>query len=396
MRNKMKRFKTPIWAVFFREAERIKHNPAYRFMLFTGPMVGILIIFFIFKQGTVKELPIAVVDQDDSSLSIKIENNLNASPDVAVVMHMRDMFQAREMVENGSIEAIVLIPAETEKSIFKGLEVPVPVYINGSNVLKAGIIQRSIVTTLKTVSGSIQLKKLMIAGKNEKDAMSRIVPVKINKHILFNPYTNYTYFLSSALLYLMLYLFVFLSSIYTLGNELKRGTGTELLQTSNNSVRLAIIGKMAPYTIIFCGFAMLINLLLFEVEKMPVNGDFLFIFLGQFVTIITYQLMGLIFIGATTNLRLALSLGSAYSMMSITFSGLTFPLEAMPKIAQCFSAIFPFTWWEKLVISQSLRGAPLRNALPYICYILVFQLLSLFFLELYKHHLSNPKYWGKS
>jgi ABC-2 type transport system permease protein len=392
----MSRFKTPIWAVFFREVERIKHNPAYRFMLFTGPMVGILIIFFIFKQGTVKELPIAVVDQDDSSLSIKIENNLNASPDVAVVMHLRDMFQAREMLENGSIEAIVLIPAETEKSVFKGLEVPVPVYINGSNVLKAGIIQRSIVTTLKTVSGGIQLKKLMIAGKNETEAMARIAPVKINKHILFNPYTNYTYFLSSALLYMMLYLFVFLSSIYTLGNELKRGTGLELLQTSNNSIRLAIIGKMAPYTIIFCGFAMLINLLLFEVEKMPVNGDFLFIFLGQFVTIITYQLMGLIFIGATTNLRLSMSIGSAYSMMGITFSGLTFPLEAMPKIAQCFSAIFPFTWWEKLVISQSLRGTPLHNALPYICYILVFQLLSLFFLEMYKHHLSNSKYWGKS
>jgi ABC-2 type transport system permease protein len=170
----------------------------------------------------------------------------------------------------------------------------------------------------------------------------------------------------------------------------------ELLQTSNNSVRLAIIGKMFPYTIIFSGIAMLINFLLFEVEKMPVNGNFLFIFIGQFITIITYQLMGLIFIGATTNLRLALSLGSAYSMMSITFSGLTFPLEAMPRIAQCFSAIFPFTWWEKLVISQSLRGAPLENALPYICYILVFQLLSLFFLELYKHHLNNPKYWGKS
>jgi ABC-2 type transport system permease protein len=236
----------------------------------------------------------------------------------------------------------------------------------------------------------------MSEGKTEKDAMARIVPVNIQKHILFNPFTNYSYFLNSAMLYVMLYLFVFLSSIYTLGNELKKGTGKNLLETSNNSVRIALAGKMFPYTIIFTGFAMLINFLLYQVEGMPLNGSFSVIFIGQIITIITYQLMGLIFIGVTINLRLALSLGSAYSMMGITFSGLTFPLEAMPKIAQIFAAFFPFTWWEKIVISQSLRGAPLSDALPYICYILAFQLIAFGFLKVYKRHLGNPKYWGKA
>lgn len=382
--------------VIGREAERIKHNPAYRFLLFTGPLVGILLLFFIFKQGAVRELPITVVDQDHSSLSIKIKNNLNAASDVDVVVLAHDMFKARQLLETGEVDAIVLIPKDTEKQIFKGLEAPVPVYINGTNVLKAGLIQRSVLTTLKTISGGIQLKKLMASGKTEHEAMERIVPVNIQKHVLFNPYTNYTYFLSSAMLYVMLYLFVFLSSIYSLGNELKRGTGQELLQTSNNSVRLAIVGKLFPYTLIFSGFAMLINYLLYEVEGMPLNGSFMVIFLGQFITIITYQLMGLIFVGVTINLRLALSLGSAYSMMGITFSGLTFPIEAMPVIGQYFSAIFPFTWWEKLVVSQSLRGASIENALPYIAYILIFQLLSLCFLKVYKRHLGDPKYWGKS
>ena len=105
--------------------------------------------------------------------------------------------------------------------------------------------------------------------------------------------------------------------------------------------------------------------------------------------------MALIFVGITINLRLALSLASAYSMMGITFSGLTFPLEAMPGFARIFASIFPFTWWEKLVISQSLRGAPLKEALPYICYILIFMLVSLCFLPFYKRYLSDSKYWGK-
>ncbi|SHF28620.1 ABC-2 type transport system permease protein [Mariniphaga anaerophila] len=387
--------KHPLLSVIDREAERIKHNPAYRFLLFGGPLIGILLLFFIFRQGAVKELPLAVVDQDHSSLSVKIINALNSSPDVEVVFKVPDLFLAKEMLEKGQVDAVVFIPENLEKSVFKGTKAELPVYVNGTNVLVSGLIQRSVLTTLRTVSGGIQLKKLMLTGKNKQEAMTRVLPINIQKHVLFNPYTNYSYFLNSAMLYVMLYLFVLLSSIYTLGNELKRGTGHSLLETSNNSVRLAVAGKMFSYTIIFSGFAMLINFLLYKMEGMPLNGSYWVIFVGQFITIITYQLMGLIFVGVTINLRLALSLASAYSMMGITFSGLTLPLEAMPKIAQWFAALFPFTWWEKIMISQSLRGAPVKDALPYICYILIFQLVALAFLKVYKRYLENPKYWGK-
>jgi ABC-2 type transport system permease protein len=387
--------KSPIFAVIGREIDRIRQNPAYRFLLFMGPMVGILLLYFIFRQGAVKELPVAIVDQDHSTLSIKIANYIDAASDVEVVMHANDLFQAQKLLENGVVDAVVLVPIDTERSIYEGVESVIPVYINGTNILKAGLLQRSLLTSLKTISGGIQLKKLMASGKNEQQAMARIVPVNIEKHVLFNPYTNYTYFLNSAMLYVMLYLFVLLSSIYTLGNELKRGTGKELLDLSNQSVRMAIVGKMFPYSIIFSGIAMFVNFLLYYVEGMPLAGSFLIIFVGQFITIITYQLMGLIFVGATSNLRLALSLGSAYSMLGITFSGLTFPMEGMPICAQYVTAVFPFTWWEKLVISQSLRGAPITNALPYICYILIFMVVSLCFLIPYKHFLSDPKYWGK-
>ncbi|MEZ5106189.1 MAG: ABC transporter permease [Draconibacterium sp.] len=387
--------KTSLLAVIKREVGQIIHNPAYRFLLLVGPLIGIGLLFFIFHNGSVKKLPIAVVDRDNSSLSIKITNSLDAASDVQVVLQTPNIFRAKDMLEKGAIEAIIVIPFETEKSVFQGIEAPVPVYINGTNVLKAGIIQRSVLATIKTISGGVQLQKLQMAGKSKQEALARIVPVNIQRHVLYNPFTNYSYFLNSALLYVMLYLFVFLSSIYTLGNELKKGTGINLLETSGNSVRMAITGKLFPYTIIFSGFALLINILLYQVEGMPLNGEYWMIFTGQFITIVTYQLMALIFLGVTSNLRLALSLASAYSMMAITFSGLTYPLEAMPKIAQIFATLFPFTWWEKLMISQSLRGAPPKEALVYICYILIFLLISLLFLPVFKQHLGQEKYWGK-
>ena len=197
-------------------------------------------------------------------------------------------------------------------------------------------------------------------------------------------------------MYVLLYLFTFLAAIYTLGNELKRGTGNELLETSKDNIHWALLGKLFPYTLIFSGFAVFVNLLLFKVDGMPLNGSYSVIFFGQFVTIITYQLMGLMFVAVTKNMRLALSVGSAYTMMGITFSGLTFPLEGMPLIARIFAAFFPFTWWEKIMISQSLRGAPVGEALVYMCYILIFMLVSFAFIKMYKRSLADSKHWGKS
>lgn len=388
--------KHPLWAVLRREVTRIRQNPAYRFLLFFGPLTGILLMYFIFRNSTVKEIPIAIVDKDHSTLSVKIGNAIEASPDVDVVFQSQDLFEAKDFFEKGIVKAIVVIPEETEELVFNGAETTLPVYINGSNVLLAGLVQRSVLTTIRTVSGGVQLKKLLMEGKNATDAMVRVMPVDIQKHLLFNPFTNYTYFLSSAMLYMMLFLFVLLSSVYTLGNELKRGTGPELLESSGNSVRFAIAGKLAPYTFIFSAFAVFINFLLYKIEGMPLNGSFAAIFAGQLITVLTYQLLGLVFIGATINLRLALSLASAYSMMAITFCGLTYPIEGMPLAARIFAALFPFTWWEKLFISQSLHGAPVSEALIYICYILSFILVSLCVMPVYKKYLANPKYWGKS
>lgn len=386
----------PIFAVMQRETERIKKNPAYRFLLLAGPLLGILLLFFIFEKGVATKLPIAVVNQDNSALSIKISNALNASADVAVVEMPEDMFQANKLLEQAEVNAIVLLPKDLEKNVFLGMETPIPVYINGTNVLMAGTIQRSVLTTIGTISGGIQLKKLLLAGNNNKQAMARVVPVNLQKHILFNPYTNYSYFLSSAMIYVMLYLFAFLAAIYTFGNELKRGTGKELLETSGDNIHFALVGKLFPYTIIFFGLAVFVNFLLYKIDGLPLNGSFLVIFLGQFVTIITYQLLGLMFVATTKNMRLALSVGSAYTMMGITFSGLTFPLEGMPLVARIFATLFPFTWWEKIMISQSLRGAPVGEALVYVCYILIFLLVGSAFIGMYKRSLADSKYYGKS
>ena len=56
--------------------------------------------------------------------------------------------------------------------------------------------------------------------------------------------------------------------------------------------------------------------------------------------ILSYQFMAIFIVTLTRNLRLAISIASAYTMLALTYAGLTFPLFGMPVIAQVISKIF--------------------------------------------------------
>jgi ABC-2 type transport system permease protein len=95
------------------------------------------------------------------------------------------------------------------------------------------------------------------------------------------------------------------------------------------------------------------------------------------------------------NMRLALSIASAYTMLAITYAGFTFPLFGMPAVAKVFSRIFPFSYWLELFSGQTLRGEPVANALIQLFFISLFILAGAFFAPRLKYIVSTSEYRGK-
>lgn len=233
------------------------------------------------------------------------------------------------------------------------------------------------------------MKKGLPPGK----AIAQVMPVKTKVHMLFNPYSNYAYFLTLGLLPLCAIVFVFLGSAYALGTEFKEGTAGDLMLTANNSPIIAITGKMLPYTFLFMVNIMLMNLFIFHIMETPLQGSLFMIIISEMLLVAAYQSMAILFLNLTANLRLTLSLGSAYTMMALTFSGLTFPAIAMPLVAKIFGYIFPYTFWLKILMGQSLRGEPLTDAGWPLLVLLMFVITGLLALPGLTRKLSDQKYW---
>jgi ABC-2 type transport system permease protein len=383
----------PLFRVMRREIRRIADSWVLIFSTMVAPIVAFLIIMWLFSDGVFRDLPVAVVDLDQTAFSSRVTRLVDATPVCNVKWRLHSLSDAKQMMEAGKIEAIVVLPAQLERNILNGGATPVAVYINNTNVVKGGALKSGLYTTLSTISGGVKVQIAMKKGDTEEQATEKARPVKVNSHLLFNPFGNYSYFLVLGLLPLLAVVFIFLGSVYALGMEFKEGTAGELITMADNRVFVAMIGKMVPYTILFFMDMMIMNIFLIKNLGTPVHGSLLAILLSEFLLIISYQLLAILFLKLTANLRLSLSLGSAYTMMALTFSGLTFPSMAMPLLAKLFSLIFPYTFWLRIFMSQTLRGEPVIEVLFSFLAFIPFILCGVLSFPGIKRKLSHSRYW---
>lgn len=382
-------------AVLRREAEHFAAHRTFLLLVVGLPLLSFLFFVLLFKTGVPREMPIAVLDRDHSSLSRQLTRMVDATPSAAVKYNLTDMEEGRRLMMEGKIDAIVELPRDLERDVYRNQQAHVTAYINGLNLTKNGLLNKDLQTAITTFSTGIQLQMLVKKGLSESQAMNLAMPIYYEKHVLFNPYTNYGYYLLPSFLPLMLVLFVLLSTLFAIGIELKNSTAREWLATAGDRIVVALAGKLLPYTVVFIALYGLMNTIIFKFLDIPLQGSVGMLFTSGVVCILAYQALGIFLAALLSNLRLSLSLGGGYSVLSFTFSGLTFPFMAMSPLIRIFGYVFPLTFYIEIFIDQALRGAPVVNSAAYLGYMTLFLLLPLLVTPRLKQICTQEKFWGR-
>lgn len=382
-------------ATLMREIDRWRQSKVLVFYTLIAPVLIFLLVGWMFSAATIRDLDISVVDMDHSLLSRQISRMIDATPVVNVSSKPESVYEARQLLEKGKTEAIVVIPSDTEKSILRGQSAPLSLYLNNVNLVKSGVIKTGVYKALATISGGIRWTVYQKTGKTDYQALQMAQPIKIESHAMYNPFGNYGYFLGLGLLPVMLTVFVFMGTTYAIGIELKEATARQWTSVAGGNPFIAISAKLAWYLILFLLQALVMNVTMFKSIGAPFNGSWLVLIVSEALLIIAYQSMALLVLWATSNMRLALSLGSAYTMMALSFSGLTFPTMAMPVVAKIFSFVFPFTSWLKIFLEESLRNTNPHTVAVGLLSLIIYPVIGLFVRYFYKSRLLLPQYWSR-
>ena len=382
--------------VVLRELKRIWYFKPYLLILTILPLLSILLFIAIFSKGMPTDLPIAVVDNDNTPLSRKVINMIEASPETAVRYKITSTYEGERLIRQGAAGAMVIIPANFERDILGMTPTSIGVYISGANILENGLISKGLQTTIATFSTGLKIQILSKQGISENQAIAQAMPIMLDRHILFNPYTNYSYYLLPSFMPMMILIFTVLSTIFAIGSELKYSTAGEWLSTAQGSISVALAGKLTPTLAFMTTMAAVMSILLFEFVGVPLQGNIWILIVSCFMFILSYIAVAIFIIAITADMRLAMSLGGGYSVMAFSLSGLTFPAMAMHKTMQWFGHLFPFTYFTEIIIDQALRGAPIGNSLTQLSYMMIFLLLPITTARRLKRIINDKKYWGRA
>jgi ABC-type multidrug transport system, permease component len=395
MRNKIKHsMREGILCVLLRELRRMSSSSIYLFVLVVFPLACFFLFTEIFKNGVPHKIPIAVCDADASVMSRKAARMVNATPSADACYRVTSFNEGKELMMRGKISAFVLIPKDFERDIYRGNPTKIALYVNNLNILKGGLLDRDIRTALATLNAGVDLQGRMKKGESAKLAAAQVMPVVLEKKMLYNPFGSYAYYLLTALLPVMLQMFIITASVYAVNIEMKDGTAREWLKASGFDVISAITGKMIPYSVIFFIVSLFMSTMLYRFIGVPLRGSRIILILSNLFFVLSYQGIGIFITCLISNLRLALSMSSAYAICAFTFSGLTFPFIGMPHVIAVLGQFFPFTQYLDIYISQGLRGAPIYTALFPLGMLGLFILFPLSLLPKLQKHMMYQKFWG--
>ena len=381
--------------VMRREMHRLTHQPMYFVLMVVLPMVSFAFFALLFNKGAIRNIPVAVLDEDHTTLSRKVAQMIDDTPTAMVAYDIQSMGEGERLIREGKIVAVVQIPAFFEKNILSNSQTHLENYVSGTNIAVNGLLSKDIQTAVTTFTAGIQLQVLMKQGLTQRQAMAQLMPVRFDRHVLFNPHINYGYYLSPSFMPMMLMIFVVMVTVFAIGTELKHATSREWMAAGNDSVGAALLGKVLPITAVMFLISLVMLLINFKIVGTPLNGSLPVILVGTLLFILSYQSISVLIVALLANLRLSLSIGGGYSVLAFTFSGLTFPIMAMWEPMRWVSKIFPFTFYTDIFVDQMLRGTPWVYSLPDLGYMMLFIVLPLLCLPRLKRVCTEEKFWGR-
>lgn len=364
-------------AVIIRELERYFSRPLYIAGTFGVIIFSALFFSTLLRDGLPMKVPVGIVDNDCSSLSRRFAREIESTPGVGVTEFFLSHKEAREEMQRGAIYGFIEIPEGMARDLLSNRRPKIAIYTTQSYMTAGTLAYKTFRQMATIASGAVQREYLKARGYSDEAIMNKVQPIKLDMHLIENPWSNYGVYLIDVILPGILQMVIIMMTIFAFGIELKEGTCINLLQCTKGSFALSVAGKCALHTLLFTILGFGLSTLLFKVLHYPLQCSFSAMLLNIFLLTLAAQAVGLFMIGLLPVLRIALSFGSIYSVLSLSLAGMTFPMEYMWEPFRILGELFPLRHYYLIYVHQGLLGGGAGSCLIHYGAFLLFLLLPL-------------------
>ncbi|AVJ16017.1 antibiotic ABC transporter permease [Serratia sp. MYb239] len=351
---------------FSRECRVAFRSPVIHWLGWLFPLILFGLISSNFSEGTLLNLPVSVVDNDHSPLSKSLVRKLDAGSHAHVEAHDGGLSESLRRLRSAQDYALLYVPPDLEANALAGKQPSIVLYYNAL-FYGAGLYSTQDFSGLITeTNGSYRSIIAASMGKT----LPPLADVTLNYGSLFNASGSYIYYQQFAATIHLLQLFVVTCMIYVMARS------KSLL--SARPFSLALLGKLAPYTISFTTLLMIEIAALVGIFDARVSGNPLFMLLIGFFYVAAAQSIGLLLFTFTGSAITAYSLIGILVSIAMTYSGMAVPELSMPLPVRIISNIEPLTHALYAMFDVFLRQVPARAIFGVCALLLVYPLVTAF------------------
>ena len=378
--------------LMLRELRILSKNHIYGFCMVVFPLLTMVFFTTFLDEGLPEDMPIGVVDLDNSHTSRSLVRTLDAFQNSKVVARYPSVSEARCAMQENKIYAFLYIPKGLSEKLLSGRQPKVSYYYT-MTCMTAGSLTMKDLKTISTL-GSASVGQATLSGKGlaPEQIQSFLQPIRIDTHQIGNPEGSYNVYLTTALVPGIMMLFMMLLSAYSLGMELKFDTGKEWLQKAGGNIVVAIIGKFLIHTLVFLTVVLLFQYYIYSVLHFPRMGSVFDIVRLCFLQVIASIGFGIFAFGLMPSLRMSMSICSLWAVLSISMAGSAFPVMAMDPPLQSLSWLFPLRHYFMLYQVTVFNGFPLIDAWFHLVALVAFTLLPWFVVKKIKNAMLTYVY----
>jgi drug efflux transport system permease protein len=334
-----------IRALIIKELLALWRDPKSRGILFVPPLVEMFIFSFVATQE-VKGVHVAVLDQDQGTVSRDLIARFEGVPNFAELRQVASEKEIKRQIDSGEVLMALHFPADFSRRVLTGQPAPVQMILDGRRSNAAQIVAGYAIEIVTRFNAE------QLAYNSSAIPASLVV-----SRIWFNPNQQTTWNSAPSLVGILTTLMGFVVTALTVARERELGTFEQLL-VSPLSPREIIIGKTLPALFVgLCGATVMALMGVF-VLRVPFSGSILLFYAATVVYLLAVIGVGL-FVSSMAKTQQQAVLGTFIFMVpSMLLSGFASPIENMPDWLQTATHINPIRYYIVIVKGIFLKDLP--------------------------------------
>lgn len=330
------------------------------------PLAYPLLYSYVYTNEVVREVPAAVVDESNSSLSRELVRKIDASPDVSVYASCTDMAEAQELLKRQKVYGIIRIPSSFSRDLWQGEQTHVGLYCDMCSMLYYKNLLLTATNVSLEMNKDIKVERYLPAITDRQEEITRM-PIEYEQKALYNPQSGFAAFLIPPVLMLIIQQTLFLGIGMSAGDsrEHYQGCAIPAQIPFGKAVRglpvQIVLGKTMFYFLLYLLMGIYMFTLVTRAFGLPQLGHY-----TTFLAFLVPFLLSCIFMAITLSALVwrredCIMLFVFLSVPLLFLSGISWPGAAMPQFWKYVSWLFPSTFGMNGYVRITGMGASLSD-----------------------------------